>query len=37
MESHYNYKHLVENKGYKPLVFFGFEAYACRLPKTSNK
>ena len=37
MESHNNYKHLVENKGNKPVVFYGFEAYTCRLPKTSNK
>ena len=37
MESHNNYKHLVENKGNKPVVFSGFELYACRLPKTSNK
>ena len=37
MESHNNYKHLVENKGNEPLVLYGFEAYAYRLPKTSNK
>ncbi len=37
MESHNNYKHLVENKGNKPAFFYGFEADACRLPKTSNK
>ena len=37
MESHNNYKHLVENIGNEIVVLSGFEAYAYRIPKTSKK
>ena len=36
MESHNNYKHLVENIGNEPVVLYGLEEYAYRLHKTSN-
>ena len=37
MESNNYDKHLVENIGNEPVVLYGIEAYAYRLPKTSNK
>ena len=37
MESNNDDKHLVENIGNEPVVLYGLEEYAYRLPKNSNK